>query len=98
MTAWDTAPVLTEADVDELLVQSSMADASGIAPESAGWEPTYDLNTAAAAGWLIKAGRVSDQVEADPSGSGIFTSKVFDNCCRMARIYRSKNIGTLTVK
>ena len=90
MTAWDTGPVLTEGELDELLMQSSKMDSAGFAPADALWTPTYDLNCAAAAGWLIKAGRASELTEVDPPGSGIFTSKVFDNCRAMARIYRAK--------
>src|SRR5215203_2895003 len=91
MTAWDTAPALADAEIDELLEQSSLMDSTGLAPLTLEWTPTYDLNAAAAAGWLIKAGRASELVEVDPPGSGLFTSRVFDNCNEMARIYRSKS-------
>lgn len=93
MTAWDTAPALTETEVDELLAGSSLVDEAGLAPDAVGWEATYDLNAAAAEGWLIKAGRASALVEVDPPGSGLFASKVFDNCRTMARIYRAKRTG-----
>ena len=89
MTAWNVAPALVDAEIDELLNQSALMDNSGLAPLHEEWTPTYDLNTAAAAGWLIKAGRATELVEVDP-GSGQFTSKVFDNCRAMARIYEAK--------
>ncbi|MCA1608266.1 MAG: hypothetical protein LC730_02265, partial [Acidobacteria bacterium] len=54
------------------------------------WTPTYDLNAAAAAGWLIKAARAAATVEVDPPGSGIVTSKIFENCRAMARIYSAR--------
>ena len=88
MTAWDTAPALAEAELDELLVQTSLADTDGLAPDDVDWSPTYDINAAAAAGWLIKAGRASEMTEID--STGVVTSKVFDNCRTMARIYRAK--------
>ncbi len=97
MTAWDIAPALADGEIDELLIQSSMADASGLAPLHEQWDPTYDLNTAAAAGWLIKAGRASELAEVDP-GSGQFTSKVFDNCRAMARIYNAKKRLSVTFR
>ena len=93
MTAWDTEPVLAEAELDELLVQSSAADPDGLAPGDEGWVPTYDLNAAAAAGWLIKAGRASALTEAD--STGVVTSKVFDNCRAMARAYGAKCVGSV---
>lgn len=90
MTAWDMTPELTEDDLDMLLEESSIADADGISPGEVGWTPTYDMNAAAAAGWLTKAARASMLVEADPPGSGIMTSKVFDNCRAMARVFAAK--------
>ena len=98
MTAWDTAPALTETELDDLLSNSSMTDKDGFAPLDEEWTPTYDLNAAATAGWLIKAGRASSLVEVDPPGSGLFTSKVFDNCRTMARIYRAKCTAFTTIR
>jgi hypothetical protein len=100
MTAWDMPPELADAELDELLDQASKADAAGVAPGGVGWVPTYDLNAAAAAGWLIKAGRASMLVEVDPPGSGIYTSKVFDNCRAMAKTYSTRcrmTVGTGTI-
>jgi hypothetical protein len=95
MIAWDTDPALTDTEVDELLGQSSVADSLGNAPSVVDWAPTYDLNFAAAAGWLIKAARAASLVEVDPPGSGLFTSKVFDNCRAMARIYGRRRMATV---
>jgi hypothetical protein len=95
MIAWDTAPAIADADVDELLMQFSLTDAAGLAPAHEEWTPTYDLNAAAAHGWLIKAGKASDLVEVDPPGSGLFTSKVFDNCRSMSRVYAMKGVTTV---
>lgn len=90
MTSWNVTPVLADAEIDELLIQFGVIDKIGLGPIEVGWTPTYDINGAAAAGWLIKAGRASELVEVDPPGSGLFSSKVFDNCRAMARIYSSK--------
>lgn len=90
MTAWDTQPALTEDDLDEFLFAAALTDVAGLAPLHEEWTPTYDFNAAAALGWLVKAGRASSLVEVDPPASGLFTSKVFDNCRAMARIYAAK--------
>ncbi len=90
MTAWNIAPALLDAEIDDLLIQFSLVDSAGLAPLHEEWTPTYDLNASAASGWLIKAGRATDLIEVDPPGSGIFTSKVFDNCRAMARMYTAK--------
>lgn len=96
MTAWDTAPTLTLTELDELLAAAALADKAGLAPPDPLWTPTYDLNAAAASGWLIKAGRASNTTETDPN-SFYVTSKIFDNCCRMASIFRAKGKMALSV-
>ena len=95
LTAWETDPVLTEDEVEELLAEAALEDKDGLAPVPEEWTPTYDLNAAAAAGWLVKAGRASSTTETEPD-SFYVTSKIFDNCCRMARIYRAKISTTLS--
>ena len=89
LTAWTTEPVLTETEIDELLAQSGVADKEGNGPTSEEWTPTYDLNSAAAAGWLMKAGRAAATTETEPDSLNV-TSRVFTNCLRMARIYSGK--------
>ncbi|MEJ7847478.1 MAG: hypothetical protein WKF92_05250 [Pyrinomonadaceae bacterium] len=98
MTAWDTEPALTLTELEEILSQSSLADLEGLAPESEDWTPTYSMNAAAASAWLIKAGRASSLTEIDPPGSGIVTSKVFDNCSAMARLYTTKRNATVLMR
>lgn len=97
LTAWTTAPALSDTEIDELLLQSGTADPEGRAPESTGWVPTYDLNSAAAAGWLIKAGRAANTTETAPDSVEV-TSQVFANCLRMARLYGGKRAATFAVQ
>lgn len=96
LTAWDTEPALTEDELDELLASSSLQDKEGRPPADEDWLPTYDLNSAAATAWLIKAGRASSTTETEPD-SFYVTSKVFDNCCRMAKIFRAKGNMSVSV-
>src|SRR5437016_13669011 len=98
MTAWDTDPPLSNDDLDGLLAAAALQDAAGLDPSDADWVPTYDLNAAAAAGWLVKAGRASTLTAVDPPDSGIVTSKVFDNCRAMARIYTAKKTACVATK
>ncbi len=95
LTAWDIEPALTEDDLNELLVIAALTDADGLTPINEEWTPTYDLNTAAATGWLIKAGRAAATVETPEAG--MVTSKVFDNCRAMARIYAGKRTASVSV-
>jgi hypothetical protein len=90
MTAWDGDPALTEDELEELLAAAALSDGEGVEPEGEGWEPTYDINRAASEAWLIKAARAAGLVEIDPPESGIVTSKVFENCRAMARLYAAR--------
>lgn len=94
LTAWDIEPTLTEADMNELLAIAALKDADGLPPVDEEWTPTYDLNTAAAKAWLIKAGRAAAMVDAPEAG--MVTSKVFDNCRAMARIYASRRTASVS--
>ena len=98
MTAWDVAPALTDDELDEILVPCCVIDKDGLPPSDPDWTPTYDINSAAASAWLIKAARAAATVEVDPPGSGLFTSKVFENCRAMARIYGAKCRITVGMK
>lgn len=96
ITAWTTEPELTDGEIDELLAQSGLVDSEGNGPEAEAWSPTYDLNAAAAAGWMIKAGRAASTTEAAPD-SVYVTAKVFDNCVRMAKLYSAKRSADVQV-
>lgn len=88
LTAWDAEPALTEDELNELLAATALEDPNGLAPLNEEWTPTYDLNAAASQGWLIKAARAAALV--DEPTAGVVTSKIFDNCRAMARIYAAK--------
>ena len=95
LTAWNIEPALTEDDLNELLAVAALEDADGLTPEAAEWTPTYDLDTAASQAWLIKAARAAAIVETP--GAGMVTSKVFDNCRAMARLYASKRTASVSI-
>ncbi|MDI1242964.1 MAG: hypothetical protein PSX80_13700 [bacterium] len=94
ITAWDVAPELTDVEIDELLSQKAIADTEGTGPASEDWVPTYDINSAAAAGWLLKAGRAASTTETEPDSVNV-TSRVFANCLRMSRIYAGKRSSSV---
>ena len=96
MTAWDTEPGIDAGELSDLLSQASLPDADGNTPATIDWIPTYDLNAAAAQVWLIKAARAA--ATTDEPTAGIVTSKVFDNCRKMARLYASKRNATIPVR
>jgi hypothetical protein len=88
LTAWETEPSLTEDDLNAALGTSAVKDAAGLSPLEEEWTPTFDINAAAAAAWLIKAARAAATV--DEPTAGVVTSRIFENCRAMARIYSAK--------
>ena len=89
MTAWDIEPELTEEELEGFLAAAALEDVNGLAPLHEEWTPTYDLNAAASAAWLIKAAPGAALVEADRRDRGLF-HRIFENCRAMARIYAAK--------
>ena len=96
LTAWDTDPALTEGELEEFLAAAALEDAAGLAPLHEEWTPTYELNAAAAAAWLIKASRAAATV--DEPTAGMVTSKIFDNCRTMARLFAGKRVTSVSVR
>ena len=97
LTSWTHDPALTEDELEDVLAEAALPDGEGKTPDTEGWSPTYDVNRAARDAWLIKAARAAALVEVDPPESGIFTSRVFDNCRRMARLYETCRAGTASI-
>ena len=95
VTAWETEPALTEDDLNAALGGAATKDAAGLDPLNEEWSPTYDLNAAASAAWLIKAARAAATV--DEPTSGVVTSRIFENCRAMARIYTAKRTATVSI-
>ena len=93
LTAWDVAPTLTEPELEDILAAAALEDANGLAPLHEEWSPTYDLHAAVAQAWLIKAARSA--ATTDEPTAGAVTSKIFDNCRSMARIYAGKRKTTV---
>ena len=96
LTAWDIEPVLTEGELGDTLAAFALADVNGLAPINEEWTPTYDLNAAAAQAWLIKSARAAATVDAPTAG--VVTSKIFDNCRAMARMYAGKRGSSVSVR
>ena len=89
-------PILSDAEIDELLAASAVADGAGLGPESEDWDPSYDLNSAAAEGWMVKAARSASTTETDPDSLAV-TSRVFENCIRMAQLYSRKRAASVRI-
>jgi len=96
MTAWDAEPSLTETELEDTLAAVALEDAAGLAPLHEEWTPTYDLNAAATKAWLLKAAKAASLV--DEPTAGVVTSRIFENCRAMARIYSAKRRTSLPLR
>jgi len=94
LTAWQNEPALTEAELEQLIGGTAILDSKGFAPGKVDWSPTYDLNRAATEAWLIKAARAASLTEVE---GDIVTSKIFDNCRKMAWIFSNRRASTVPI-
>jgi hypothetical protein len=98
MIAWDAEPTLTDDEVEELPRPVEHDDKNGLQTirTKIGTQRMISIPRPPPAG-SSKAARAASLVAVDPPESGIVTSKVFDNCRIMAKIYSRKNSRTVNV-
>jgi hypothetical protein len=91
-------PVLTEADLDQLLLGARREDVYGYAPNEAGWTPTYDLNAAKGRGWRIKQARVAG-TQTRSSFEGDYQSADYRSLDfgRLAERFEKRAIGSISI-
>ena len=89
MLDWESAPQISQSEIDGLLSAAATADSAGRSPEDENWNPSYDLNFAAAMGWAIKAARTATTTQTDPESVNV-ASRIFKNCLRLARHYPAR--------
>lgn len=94
MLDWEASPPLSQSEIDGLLAAAATADPAGRVPDAEDWEPSYDLNLAAAMGWAIKAARTASSTETNPETLAV-TSRIFENCLRLARHYSQRRAAAV---
>lgn len=57
---------------------------------STSWSPTFNLAAAAAAGWLQKAGQVSDSFSFSADGSSFSPQQVHEHCMKQYEIWSAR--------
>ncbi len=100
MTQASVAPGLTAPELtDLLLAYARITDAALVAPGDPGWVPTYGesgLRRAAGEGWLLKAGKASQDFEVGVgTGKTFKLQQVFEMCQKMAGSYGVGPYGTV---
>ena len=96
MCAATEEPVLSSADLEQLVALARRADADGVAPSADGWVPTYDLRAAAAEGWRIKAARVAHRFNFSKDGQQFDVGELRKSFLDMAAQYGGKGLYTLS--
>lgn len=87
MVQGNEEPALTAEELADILELARRADGEGRAPSHADWDPTWDLNAAAAEGWRRKAGKVAGLFNAQADGASLSRSDLFAHCTAMAKQY-----------
>ena len=75
----------------------SLVDNSSVTWIVASSDDAYNLNRAAAEGWRIKAGRVSNRYDIKDDVSGTSRSQQFKHCMEMYKSYRRGGYGSIPV-
>jgi hypothetical protein len=61
------------------------------------WTGTWDFNRAAAEGWRIKAGSVSNRHDFGSNQGNYNPAQVFEHCLKMADYYAAKVISSINL-
>lgn len=97
MTASTTDPVLTTADVDQLVSIAKTTDPAGLESTDTGWVPTWDLARAAKNGWEWKAASTTGHFNFGADGQSFDREQVHAHCIAMVRHY-SRGVGSVTLE
>jgi len=95
MTAATVRPVLDAETLTALLASFAIQDRWGARVQDEGWEPTWDLNAAAAEGWRWKAAAVAADFTFSADDGSFSKGEVMAKCLAMAEQYAAKGYGTL---
>jgi hypothetical protein len=90
LTQADLEPGVTEQELNFLLERFAVIDSEGRSPQNPEWQPTCDLNAAAAEGWRIKAGKFAHQHDVTVDAQDFNASQKHAQCMAMAERFAKK--------
>lgn len=90
-------PVLTGAEVTDLLDRFRVLDGYGLRPGDANWTGTWALNAAAAEGWRMKAARAAGDFDFSADGASYSKAQVMAHCNEMERRFADLDVGVLAI-
>ena len=91
----ESDPVLSDEDMEDLLLKAARPDVNGLTREDANWVPTWDLDSAAADGWLRKASKAVSRFSFAEDGQRFERAQIYAHCIRMQEMFARKSMGTL---
>lgn len=86
-------PILTNAELTAIVALASIADSEDRSPDDVDWEATYDVASAIAQGWEIKAAKVVGAYRFKDTGLELHRDQVHDHCLKQAALWRSRAGG-----
>lgn len=89
-TAAGTYPVITNSEVDAILLRCRVVDSAGRIVSDPNWVGTYDLNLACALVLEAKAARLSDQVDFSRDGGSFKASQRAERLLARAKEFRNR--------
>lgn len=95
--AHEDDPALDADDIAYLVGFAKRADAEGNAPSSDDWTETWDLDSAAAEGWRLKAGRAARLFNVAEDGQRFSASQIYAHCIQQERVYRRRIVQSVSV-
>lgn len=98
MTAADAEPTLSVAQLERLMELAKREDTEGVAPTDDEWEPTFDLDAAAAEGWRWKAGQAAPRFGVSLDGDTLHRQQLYVHCLKQAEMYAHRVMGSIGVK
>ena len=101
MLSPELAPVLTEADIDDLMLQARSPDENDLVWSDEDWTPTWStgsLWSVAAMGWEIRASRCFGDIDFAEDGQRFNMSQRFAQCMEMVKVYRRGSGGSGSVR
>lgn len=95
MAASDADPILTDGELDDVLLRNRIPDSTGRFPEEDGWEASWAFGAAAEDAWLLKAGKVAARVDGGSGGLTLARSQLHAHCLTMADRYSMRRSSTI---
>lgn len=95
MVAASDDPTLSDSEIASLLAASAVVDADGVAPSSAAWTATYNLNIGARNGWKLKMAKTAGRFDFGSDVNRFSRSQFFTHCQQMVRQF-GRGIATYT--